>query len=178
MILRLESYGMNIIAINKKGYKDKGENLIKELSLYRDIISESDDLIAFELTPEYLNQSIPVIAFPEGWSDDEVTHRWAMKKKADIAIFNFNNSPMEYILNYSTFTLRDAKLSLYINSEFIQKNQLVAGSKVLIGPIKFTMQPGKNIIRIKSDTRQRKPGNGDPRKLTFAISNFKLTKHE
>ena len=182
MIEKLQKYGFDVIVINRKGYDDNAEWLIAKLRNYLNAISDSDDYIAFQLNPSY-KESTPIVSFLDtntnpAWSTDEKTHRWARKSKADIAIMNFNTKPTNKMLSFEIFSLVESRVKIYLNDQLLKEIDIPTGKRKYFGPINIEILPGKNYIRIKSNKWPKKAGNGDNRRLTFAISKFKLVDYE
>lgn len=167
----LESYGFSIIAINKKGYEDEASWLIAKLSQYSTLISETDDLVAFRLNPTE-SQNDLIVSFPEGWSDDEITHRWSLKSKANIVIRNFNKKERITNISFKITSLQKNYIEIFLNDNKLKSIDLPLGKKEEVIFKDLVLNPGKNIIKFKSQRWPKKPGNGDNRKLTFAISDF------
>ncbi len=176
MASKLESYGFAAIMINRKGYEDKGVRLINSFAnAHMPLIADDGDLIAFRLNP-VVHPAIP--EFPPkygvGWSDDEGDHRWAMSRRAEINIFNQGNKPMSATISFSLNTLKQRNVMIGINGNILQKFLLgVSGAVVQLTPV--SLPPGQNSLFIETDVPPELPGNGDPRKLSFAISKFVMT---
>lgn len=182
MVEKLQKFGFDVIVINRKGYDDNAEWLIAKLRNYLNAISESDDYIAFQLNPSY-EESTPIVSFPDtntnpAWSTDEKTHRWARKSTAEIAITNFNTKSTHMVLSFEIFSLVKSDVKIYLNDQLLKEIEIPTAERKSLGPINIEVLPGKNYIRIKSNKWPKKAGNGDKRRLTFAISKFKLVAHE
>tara|TARA_B100001093_G_scaffold223474_1_gene214117 strand:+ start:18530 stop:20632 length:2103 start_codon:yes stop_codon:yes gene_type:complete len=178
MVKKLQIYGFDAIVINRKGYEDKGDLLISGLEEYSNIFAESEDFMAFQLKPSY-EDSEPIISFTKNnvsssWSTDEITHRWARKSMADIAITSFNKNVIKKTISFEIFSLVESEVKIYNNNQLLKTLNIPVGERVEFGPVDIDVLPGKNYIRIKSNRWPRRAGNGDLRRLTFGISNFNL----
>lgn len=173
MINLLEKYGFTILTLTKKGFIDNGEWLIEKLSEKLNILSESNDFIAFELKP-LLSESEPIISFSEAWSQDEITHRWAMKSKANINIRNFNEESRTVNINFEIFSIKNSYIKIYHNNTIIKELELNVGDRFKVELENLKLIKGKNTLKIISNRWPVRPGGGDNRKLTFAISNLEL----
>lgn len=178
MVEKLQIYGFDAIVINRKGYEDKGDLVISGLKKYSNILAETDDYVAFQLKPSY-EDSEPIISFTKNnvsssWSTDEITHRWARKSMADIAITSFNKNITKKTVSFEIFSLVESEVKIYCNKKLLKTINIPLGDRVKFGPVDIDVLPGKNYIRIKSNRWPRRAGNGDLRRLTFGISNFNL----
>lgn len=176
MIYQLEKLGFSAIIINKKGYTDHAEQLIKDITLLgHSIISDSQDLIAFKLTPS-INPELPLlIVFSDGWSGPEKEHRWAIDKSAKINIKNFSSMQKKYIISFNLSAIQLQKIDITFNK--IKSKSIIVTPGKLSAPVEIVVDlpMGKSDLEIFSDAIPKLPDNGDPRKLVFDISSFKIT---
>lgn len=175
MATKLEAYGFGAIMINRKGYEDKGARLINAfVSQNRPVVVDNGELIAIRLQPAavpVLPESPPV--YSVGWSEDEGTHRWAVSSRAEIIILNNDNKPRVVTIEFALNTLKPRNVRIGVNGKTLQNLSL--GLKDPVAHFKsptFTLVPGRNTLFIETDVPPELPGNGDPRKLSFQISNF------
>lgn len=177
IVFKLQNYGFDVLVIHKKGFADNAEWIIKKLNEFTSIITENDDFIAFKLIPNLVNYE-PIITYGEAWSEDEETHRWAIKSKAEIAFTNLNNFEKNYEISFNLMSLRDADIEIYLNGINIKNIEIPVGQTYNFEPFIFRLLPGKNLLTFKSNRWPRRPNNGDMRKLTFAIGNLKLSPND
>jgi hypothetical protein len=174
---KLESYGFGAIIINRNGYEDNGNSIISALvASNRKIISANNDLVAVGLntnaSPVYPD---PWPIFSTGWSADEKTHRWSESEHAEILIFNYTDHPKNVLIGFTLSTLMPRKIKIQFNSTTLAELSMgIHSASSQFKPTAVTLSPGKNIITIDTDMPPMSPGGGDPRELSFQISNFSL----
>lgn len=175
MATKLESYGFGAVMINRKGFEDKGVRLINELvNSNRLVIEDNGELIAIRLNPS----AVPILpksppAFSIGWSGKEGDLRWAISKRAEITLWNNSNKPKLATFEFGIFALKPRNLKIGINDKILQNLSLnISGLSVNFKSPPVVLVPGQNSLFIETDIPPELPGNGDPRKLSFGISNF------
>ncbi len=174
MAVKLEAYGFAATTINRRGYDDKGDRLISGFTnANRPVIADNGDLIAIRLKPVAIIHEFPLV-YGAGWLGDEGSHRWAVSSRAVINIFNQSNNPMRTSISFTLRTLKPRNVTIGINGDILQNFLLgLSGAVVQLTPV--TLSPGQNSLFIETDVPPELPGNGDPRKLSFGISNFAMT---
>lgn len=177
MIVSLEKYGFSTILINRKGYEDKAASLIAELSaLGKEMIAKNEDLIAFKLNPQEIHEypkSPPL--FGVGWSDDEGSHRWAVSSRAEVKIINNRRDPKLVTLEFSLITLKPRIVDVVLNGKILKKVALDQGGAPVRSKFPLvSLLPGVNMLVMKTDVPPESPGGGDPRKLSFGISDMRI----
>ncbi len=181
MAAKLESYGFQVIMINKKGYLDGGQELIKELVAGgKRMIAENQDLVAFRLSPSSSRSDIDLWpSFGNGWSADELTHRWSESSHTNLLINNYGSQSLPYTLSFKLLALgpRVVKVS-YDNRLLASLNLALPGEASTFPPTRLILKPGLNTIAFDTDAPAINPGNGDPRSLSFQLSDFQFTPGE
>lgn len=177
MVTKLESYGFGAILINRKGYADRGIKIISEISsTYRKIILDNGEWIAIKLTPSKTpnHTELPLI-YGIGWSGDEVDHRWSTSSYSEIIIINNDKVSRVISVEFDLITIQPRKVEISINKENLQSLSLSNNDTPnRFRRNKIVLHPGVNAIGIKTDTPAEIPGNSDPRKLSFGITNVKI----
>ena len=175
MLIRLEQYGFNSVMINRKGYEDHAEMLIKGLrEAGKPVISENSDLIAFKLSPAQ-NSTLPFGShFSSGWSSPEIGHRWAISKSAKIIINNPERDIRKREIRFGLNCLQAQKITISLNGKIVQEVNLVAGASAIPLSLSLELVPGSNKITLSTDVLPAPPGNNDPRTLAFSMSNYVL----
>lgn len=177
MVASLEKYGFSTILINRKGYEDKGVGLVAAISaLNKEILTENEDLIAFKLNPKEVHEypkSPP--AFGVGWSGDEGSHRWAISSRAEAKIINNSREPILVTLEFSLMTLKPRIVDVTLNGKVLKKVALNQGGAAIHSKFPLvSLHPGANTLLMETDVPPEPPGGGDPRKLSFGISDFRI----
>jgi len=173
MLSSLKSYGFDFIILNKKGYKDNGAEIIKNLSTNTTLLYESNDLISFRINEIDIENIRPMIIFNQGWSEDEITHRWSMLKKSEITIHNFGNEDILMNIKFDITSLRKSQIELSINDHLVTKLDSEPG-KFSTFSNSFKLEPGKTIIRFQGNKYPILAGVSDRRFLTFALYNLDI----
>jgi len=177
MISTLQGYGFDSIIVNRMGYDDQAKWLIMKLKELTTVIADSNDYISFLIKPAFKNNK-PIIKFTQSWSDDEITHRWARKSRADIIATNFNSEDTKVSLTFELFSLIESEVKIYFNDDLVDVIPIPYGSRVQVAIPDTSLKHGKNIIRLESNRWPRRAGNGDTRRLTFGISNLNIQTKE
>ncbi|MCS6242780.1 MAG: hypothetical protein H2172_02825 [Opitutus sp.] len=175
MAEQLESMGFSVIMINKKGFLDSGETIIKNLTESgHSIIADSRDLIAIKLSPNSLIR-LPMIAFGSGWSPDEGTHRWSEACRVPISLSTFDIKPTSYKINFSLSALTPRVIRVMLNGELMTTITIKSPGEVIAYETPITLKSGKTKLILETDAKAINPGNGDPRKLSIKLIGFKIT---
>lgn len=174
LINKIESYGFDVFVVNKLAYKDHGNNIKQKMKAAQKItIAENDTMIAFALNPP--KQLRPLDLWPifgKGWSADEMSHRWADSKDADITISNFNKASNKFALHFNITSISDRNIYITLNDKKIFFH-LKSGETKFVEIKDISVGPGRDVkIRFHSDEEPVIPGSGDSRHLTFCIKNF------
>ena len=174
----LEKYEFNTIIINRKGYDDKGVRLVAEISvLNKEMLAENGDLVAFKLNLiEAHEYPMPPLVFGAGWSSDEGSHRWAISICAEVKIINNSREPIFLTLDFSLITLKPRIVDIILNREVLRKVAVDKDGAVVHSRFSLaSLRPGVNTLLMETDVPPESPVNGDPRKLSFGISDIKIS---
>jgi len=114
--------------------------------------------------------------FKMGWSEDEITHRWAVAKSAKISVFNDYAEPINYKLFFTLFVLGSQDIGFFLNAIYLKTVEFNGDKKTAFINLNIQLRPGENILEISSDVDPVSPGTGDGRMLSFAISQFSVVK--
>jgi len=173
----LEQYGFSAILINRKGYEDGGAGLLEELrSLGRtNLLVESAEFICAALTPA----TRPILPpdFDENWYDLEgnANHDWRWSSgDASIVLYNSESGPRQAHLSFRLETLQPRRVEIALASRQIYVDSLQPGAAAQPIDLTVMLSPGKNLVRFKSSAPGVITGTGDPRKLAFALHDFRL----
>jgi hypothetical protein len=175
MLTRLEQYGFESVMINRKGYEDRAEQLIKALrEAGKQVISENADLIAFGLNPAQYPK-LPVSSyFSFGWSAPEIGHRWAVSKSTKILVHNPESKTTNREIRFGLRGIQAQEISISLNGKIVHELTLEAGGIEV--PVSFSLElvPGENNITLVSDVNPAPPGGSDIRTLAFDLINYVL----
>ncbi len=176
MIRKLESYGFGAIMINRNGYLDRGKALIEGfISAGRIVISDSNDLIAFGLQP--MANPVAIESFPifgAGWSGDELTHRWSESSHTNIMLNNNDKIPHAYDIGFNLSALTARAIRISLNGINVSTINTIPGQQAVFPLTKFILTPGKNTLSFDTESDPVSPNNGDPRMLSFNLSDFQF----
>ena len=178
MAEKLESYGFQVIMINKKGYLDGGQDLIKELvAAGKPLIAENQDLIALRLSPSSTRSDIDLWPrFGNGWSADELTHRWSESSHTSLLINNYGSQSLTYTLSFKISALGPRVLKVSHDRRLLASLNLAVPGEVSTFPsTRLILKPGLNTITFDTDAPAINPRNGDPRSLSFQLLDFQFT---
>ena len=173
----LEQYGFSAILINRKGYEDGAAGLLQELrSLGKsNVLVESVEFICVALTPS----TRPILPpdFDKNWHglEGNATHDWRWSSgDATIVLYNPESGPRQTHLSFRLETLQPRRLEIALDSKNIYDDTLQPGAVVQPVELTFMLAPGNNVLRFKSSAPGVISGTGDPRKLAFALHDFRL----
>lgn len=174
-ISELEKFGFAAILINRKGYPDDAVSLLAELrSAGRaNILCESEDLIAIALEPAPTPWLPP--EFDKNWYGREgtLTENWRWSSgDAKLIVYNNDSAPRQVHLTFSVGTLRARTLEVFAGANKLYAAALDPGRLPPPAAIDMALRPGKNELYFRTDQPAEVPGNGDARKVAFAIRNF------
>ncbi len=171
MVSELEHYGFSAVIVNRKGFEDKGNKLIGELSrLQGSPLVVSPELVAFQLQPSF-STVVPALApsFDSKWYSDELSHRWASASEAKIRIVNADAVSKQIELQFSLITIRPRSVQIFWNGQVLEESYLDTSHNTKSFIFKTTLRPGTNILQFKTDVPAAFPENGDLRKISFGI---------
>lgn len=172
---QLEVAGFGAVIVNRKGYEDRGMSLTQGfLSAGKKVVADSPDMIAFALQPA-ANPVLPLGAyFSDGWSNLEAGHRWAVATSAKIIIQNPDSRSQRVDMSFGLRGLQSQNLTISVNG--IATTNIVLTGEAEAVPVRLSLdlEPGRTLVEIATDVTPARPGNGDPRPLSFNLSNFRF----
>lgn len=112
-----------------------------------------------------------------GWSVAEGNHHWSIASHAEISIINNSTVPQLVSVEFLSVTLKPRNIEISINGKHLQKLSLGNnGSSKNFKQNSIMLIPGANTLTIETDIPAELPGNGDSRKLSFGISNLRVSR--
>ena len=114
------------------------------------------------------------INFSSGWSDPQDGHRWTNAKESTITFINRTSKEISTEIMFIMSILQSQSIEVSINNVNLESysNTKPGDNNLFKKEIKFV--PGKNILKITTDSDPISPGNGDIRKLGISISNLNI----
>jgi hypothetical protein len=112
--------------------------------------------------------------FDHGWSVDEKTHRWAESDEATMTIYNKQSESAVFHLLFTIFVIKPQKITIFLNRTFLKTIDFTHEEKSTVFHAEVPLTPGKNILKLSSDSPPLSPGGEDLRQLSFAISEFSV----
>jgi hypothetical protein len=178
MVTLLERYGFAAVLIARGGYADEGAELLAGLAAAgrQRKLAESPDFVCIELHPS-ANPVLPA-EFDDRWTGLEGPYegnwRWSTGD-AGIALYNSSGAPKEVRLTFGLGTIKRRQVALYQQTRELVALALEPEQPAMSVETTVTLQPGKNILEFRTDVPADVPGNGDPRKMAFRITDFTVT---
>jgi hypothetical protein len=178
MVRSLETYGFAAVLINRKGYGDRAMSLIKDLAKTdrSDVVAESSDLIAIELAPSPHPLMPP--EFGPGWSGLEAgasgNWRWA-EGNVSIVLHHAEAASRTVRIQFGLSALKSRRVTVTASSGPIYEQSVIGGADPVPVRLVVPLSPGKNELRFSSDKEAESPGNGDVRKLAYAVHDFQVS---
>jgi phosphoglycerol transferase len=172
MVRQLEEYGFAAIYLNRRGFADRGEKLVRELAdagRTQTITGPSGDQIVVFLHPQQ-SPVMPVarrLTFGQGWHEAARGNpRWAYGP-ASLSYFNPREQPLRCRLKLGISGARTRHVSLCVNDETRVDLQVDETRTALVIPV--TLQPGMNRIDLDSLEPAVRLGMGRDQLRTFAL---------
>lgn len=174
----LEQFGFAAVMINKKGYADSGAAIVSALAAFdrRNVLAESDDLLAIALVPARQPKLPPV--FAKGWSDletDGTTNwRWSLGN-ADLILTNPLAETRNEQLAFRLGTVQPRQVEIYFDSHKLYSREVAsADDKDATVILSVSLQPGSNTLQFKTNKPGAPPSSTDSRPLAFRVIDFKV----
>lgn len=183
IVAHLERYGFSAIYIDRKGYADRGAELIEGLRAAgrSEMIENSKgDLLCIILHPS--SQPVlprPALFFANGWYQverDKDGHwwRWSMGN-ARVLLTNSSDAPAVRYLHFKLDTLVPRRVSIMRGDEDLVTWRVTPGVLHDVEHVAVTLRPGDNFLDFVTDAPPAFPENRDPRQLAFALYDFRVT---
>lgn len=185
MVSTLERYGFGAIYINRKGYADHGEDLLKQLAA----AGRAD---AFEdAAHEQVCVALKPVATPEfPHTDDRAqilfTHGWAIKEhtplenrewssgNATMTFFSEPHDPTSYMMRCLVGSISARRVSIEMDGKEIWAAQIQPGQAAQV-EIPIIGHHGNNAIYLKTDAKPVRPKDSNY-SLAFTLVNLTITK--
>ncbi|MDB6018288.1 MAG: hypothetical protein JWR19_2777 [Pedosphaera sp.] len=185
MISTLEKYGFSSIYINRRGYEDHGEALLKQLAAEgRDQTIEDDvhQQVCVLLKPS-ANPELPhtddraQVIFKSGWSVKQRTpleNRSWSGGNATLAFFSEPKQAASYSFRCMVGSILPRRVSIVMNGQELWSSQVGANQAV---PVDITVvgRRGNNTIELKTDAAPFHPKDS-PLPFAFTLINVEITR--
>ncbi len=181
LINTLRESGFSGIYINRLGYSDRARQLEADLSKLTGLapLVSPDKLKSFfPLTPsnnqpELFNEVLGDGFY--GWEGPFGTFTWA-GQKAVLHYAELNDMPRDCIIQFTLNTLLPR--TVVIDGAKEQKIYKLSPEQTTQVSLKVTPGTHSDVITLRSLEPARRPGNGDPRELGFALSNLQIIEED
>jgi hypothetical protein len=110
-----------------------------------------------------------VISFIKGWSGEEPNRIWSTAKSAQIKLNSKKDTNCKISFSFDSISSRDVTVN-YSGSN-ITATHLPSPS---VQELTIKLLKGDNYLNFITDKEPLLPGNGDPRKLSFALLNYRF----
>ena len=107
------------------------------------------------------------VSFTKGWSGKEFNRRWSINTSAQIKINVKKDTDCRVSLSFDSIGSRDVTVSY--SGRNILDSHLPSTS---IHAFTIKLEKGDNYLNFTTNKEPLLPGNGDPRKLSFALLNY------
>jgi phosphoglycerol transferase len=185
MVSALERYGFGAIYINRKGYADNGEDLLKQLAAAGRTNTFEDPArqqVCVALKPSTLPE-LPhtderaQILFKSGWAVKEHTplenREWS-SGDAMLSFFSESHTPATYNLRCLIGSISGRRVSIEMDGKEIWSGQIEPGQAT---PVDITVigRHGNNKIYLKTDAKPVRPKDSNLW-LAFTLVNLTITR--
>ncbi len=170
----MQAYDYNLLLINKKAYQ---KNLIDNFENYLNknfkiLNYEHQDYLIYDISNKKNNLTTqPIIFFNTGWSENEITHRWAVHSEGKITIITNIKKKISLSMGIHSY-YKERDLEIFLNNKSIYKSK-IDGDNIIFNYKFYTTNKVNNLV-IKVSGKKYRAGISDPRKITFQINNLKI----
>ncbi len=176
LIKTLEADGFAAVLINRRGYADGAASLLAQFQRdgRTDVLSNTGDFVAIRLHPS----PSPVIPpdFVSGWSGLEgipgADWRWSVGD-AEIDLENSDQTARPIRLRFGLGTLQPRQVRVSAGGKVLLEKAL-SPEQVESVDLPLSLPPGRTRLRFESSTPAEKAPGGDPRHLSFRLTNFQV----
>lgn len=181
MIKALQHSGFSGIYIDRRGYTDRAQKLEAELfrlTKQSPTISPDKNKSFFPLKPvndhpELFNEVLGDGFY--GWEGPFGKFTWA-KQKAVLHYAQLSEMPRDYTIQFTLNTLLPR--TLIIDGAKKAKIYKLSPEHTTQVSLRVTPETRSDVITLYSPEPARRPGNGDPRELGFALSNLQIIEED
>jgi hypothetical protein len=185
MVATLEKYGFAAIYINRKGYADHGDELIKQLAaIGKNVVCEDPlhDQVCIALQPA----SKPELPHTDDWAQLIFRSGWAIKEHNPLqnrewstgdATVTFFSEPHElnsYNVHCVVGSIETRRVSLEMDGREIWSAEVGAGQGVPLD-VTVTGHHGNNTLKFKTDTAPSQVKESEL-PLAFTLMNLQVTR--
>lgn len=187
MVNALERYGFSAIYLNRKGFADQGESLIKQLSALgknQIIDDELHEQVCIVLTPVPTPELPPAgsraqLMFHDGWTVTAPSpagiQRWT-SANASLSFFNHDKQYSSYSLKCQIGSLSPRRVVIEVNGKELWRAELSANQLVPVNLV-IDARAGYNKVRFNTDVKVR-PAKNDPLPRALVVVNPQITRTE
>jgi len=183
-IAYIEALGFQGILVNRRGYADSAKELEKELTtkLGASPLVSDDGHLSFFVLKGRLDDSlgarpVPILLLGNGfysWEKNTSGLKWAWSSgNAEMLVYNLDSKPLTCSLQFDVTALSSRSLHICINEHPNANIHVLPLQKKHVDS-KVVLQKGFNRVLFGTDVPPRRPDNGDPRLLAFAVHDPQL----
>jgi hypothetical protein len=134
--------------------------------------------VEFHVVPAQPSTAAPGARFDQGWSGAERTRkhtwRWAVAKRATLALSNPSARPVEVGLSFTTNSICPRDLTVSVRGAEIWSTRSLQ-SKQFVQTRRFLLPPGETVVDFGSTAPPVSPGTpGDDRLLSFRVTDLEI----
>ena len=187
MIAHARAAGFDVLFLERRGYNDKGKQLVGSLIEVlgsKAVVLDEEDRVVFDLCRHRGERQIPVIyedryrgfSFLQG-GPNGITLRWndTVDGHAKFALENYDKVSRPVRIESSIVTGHNEPFTLYIKGLGADFEQRMLNNQKF--NLEFSVPPGINLYEIWTDAKQLVIAS-DPRKLFFSLWDFKVVDHK
>lgn len=169
----LEAYGFAALYINRKGYSDRAEALLRELKdlgYSRRLQGELDEQVVVFLRPaaEPIKPFGQTLTFGRGWhSRPEAGIRWAHGDAA-LSYFNPYSHPTDVTLELAVAVPQPRELVLELEGRIVAKVAVEREDGRISIP-RLQLAPGVNRLLLRSPAAAKRQGQGQNQLRAFGV---------
>ena len=174
---KLESFGFGVILINRAGFSDSAESLLRDLDSSGRKVIEQDghgEFVAIGLrrSDQPVLPEIPPFPGPGfyGWEGDwqKSARAWS-KGNATLILTNLGTKPIEKQYTLSLNSLSKRRVTVFAPKEN-KTIELNPGQPVTVALLPLRLAPGETHIQFETDTPAMSPGPAEQRKVAFSVA--------
>jgi hypothetical protein len=180
LVRRLEAYGFAALYLNRKGYEDRADALLRDLAALgydRKIQSSGGHQVAVVLRPAARPHSplAHALSFGRGWNPPVEGVRWAFDD-AVLSYFNPFDEPISIDLQVPLRAIGPREVTLLHEGRPVGSIRADRDEHVL-AVSHLTLAPGMNRFRLESDEPAARGGAGLYQLRSFGTANIRVQVH-